>query len=142
MQSSKKRSLLIVNEHFESKRNDKVALLDSFSIFISTPTQFTPREYITAHYSTIPLLYYCALLSSTILLRTTRLFHYYIIAQCSTVPLRISPRHSIRTLHTFSLHSARTFRDISRLPRHFTRSPPTTSEGHKTKSGNPKIAAL
>ena len=30
MRSSKKRSLLIVNEHFESKRNDKVALLDSF----------------------------------------------------------------------------------------------------------------
>ena len=30
MRSSKKRSLLGVNEHFESKRNDKVALLDSF----------------------------------------------------------------------------------------------------------------
>ena len=72
-----------------------------------------------------------------ILLRTTLLFrsyiiarYYYIIAlcstipllyitQCSTVPLRISPRHSIRTLHTFSLHSAHTFRAISRLPRHF-----------------------
>ena len=30
LRSSKKRSLLDVNEHFESERNDKVALLDSF----------------------------------------------------------------------------------------------------------------
>ena len=30
LRSSKKRSLLCVNEHFESKHNDKVALLDSF----------------------------------------------------------------------------------------------------------------
>ena len=30
LRSSKKRSLLYVNEHFESERNDKVVLLDSF----------------------------------------------------------------------------------------------------------------
>ena len=128
MRSSKKRSLLIVNEHFESKRNDKVALLDSFSIFISTPTQLTPREYIIARYyyiiaqcSTIPLLY---------------------IAQCSTVPLRISPRHSIRTLHTFSLHSARTFHTVSRLPHHSSPPPPTTAEGHKNKKRQPEDCRL
>ena len=131
MRSSKKRSLLIVNENFESKRNDKVALLDSFSIFISTPTQLTPREYIIAryyyiiaHYSTIPLLY---------------------IAQCSTIPLRISPRHSIRTYHTFLsiLPAASTpFRAYHTISHHSTPPPPTTSEGHKTKCGNPKIAAL
>ena len=34
LRSSKKRSLLDVNEHFESERNDKVALLDSFISFI------------------------------------------------------------------------------------------------------------
>ena len=34
LRSSKKRSLLFVNEHFESKRNDKVALLDSFFVVL------------------------------------------------------------------------------------------------------------
>ena len=51
MRSSKKRSLLYVNEHFESERNDKVALLDSF-IFItaySGPTRTLQVEAIVIH---------------------------------------------------------------------------------------------
>ena len=114
MRSSKKRSLLIVNEHFESKRNDKVALLDSFSIFISTPTQLTPREYIIAQCSTTPLLYYCALLLHycAVLYYSTTI--YYAVLYCSA-PHLSTPFHSHLT-HLFS-----PFRP--HLPRHFA---PTT----------------
>ena len=72
------------------------------------------------------------------LLRTTLLFHsyiiaryYYITAHYSTITLRISPRHSIRTFHTFPHHSARSFQPFHAIPfrsfhsisRHYTRPP-------------------
>ena len=60
MRSSKKRSLLIVNEHFESKPNDKVALLDSFiSHFMQAGHDGLKSLLITAIYTLECLLDIC-----------------------------------------------------------------------------------
>ena len=105
------------------------------SIFISPPTQLTPREYIIAHYSTIPLLYYCALLLHycAVLYYSTTIYCallYYSAPHLSS-PFHFAPTTPFRSFRTFPHHSARSFQPFHAIPfrsfhsisRHYTRPP-------------------